>query len=167
MQDAELEYRLKAVVDAYGASPERWPVAERAALERAAAGFDRADWLNEARALDALLDSSRCDGMPAGLAGRIVAAARDTAQDRAGTNVVPMRRTAVRRPASGRLARLPEAALLAASLLAGIWFGGSGVLDSVLTDVELSIATVTETEDEVNFYEALDGFAVTDAGDLL
>ncbi len=50
--------RFKAIVDAYGADPKRWPQAERAAALRFMTRNPlRAEvWLNEARDIDALLD---------------------------------------------------------------------------------------------------------------
>ena len=50
--------RFKAIVDAYGADPLHWPDAERDAALRFLAEDARAQaWLDEARALDALLDA--------------------------------------------------------------------------------------------------------------
>ena len=51
--------RLKQVLAAYGAEPSRWPVEERAALERqlAATGSDDLPDLSEAREVDFLLSS--------------------------------------------------------------------------------------------------------------
>lgn len=52
--------RFKAIVDAYGADPVRWPDAERDAALRFAADDVRARaWLDAARALDGLLDAGR------------------------------------------------------------------------------------------------------------
>jgi hypothetical protein len=53
--------RVRAIIDAYGGDPRRWPLAERAAAEAliAAAPAQFADTLHAARALDALLDSDR------------------------------------------------------------------------------------------------------------
>ena len=50
--------RFKAIVDAYGADPAAWPDAERdAALRFLAADARAGAWLDEARALDDLLDA--------------------------------------------------------------------------------------------------------------
>lgn len=52
--------RFKAIVDAYGADPARWPDAERAAALQFVAGDSRARaWLDAARAVDDLLDAGR------------------------------------------------------------------------------------------------------------
>ncbi len=52
------EERFKAIVDAYGASPERWPEAERiAAIAFMTQNGPAADiWIDEARVTDAMLD---------------------------------------------------------------------------------------------------------------
>ncbi|MGE3143253.1 MAG: hypothetical protein AB7L65_08010 [Hyphomonadaceae bacterium] len=50
--------RFKAILDAYGAAPRRWPEAERAAAEAFAAAHEEcAALLAEARALDGVLDA--------------------------------------------------------------------------------------------------------------
>ncbi len=49
--------RFRAITEAYGAEPGRWPEGERAAALAFAAGHAGADaWLEAARGLDALLD---------------------------------------------------------------------------------------------------------------
>jgi hypothetical protein len=51
--------RLQAVVDAFGANPERWPAAEQSALEVLATGDKAArDIVGEARKLDFMLDQA-------------------------------------------------------------------------------------------------------------
>lgn len=98
--------RFEAIVAAYGAEPERWPAAERAA----AAAFAQAHpevagpLLARERALDRLLDAARQD-VPAGLAGRMMAHAA--------------------RPAGPRL---PDWAGMAAAvaLVAGLGLGWAG-----------------------------------------
>ena len=48
--------RFKAIIDAYGADPVRWPAAERDAALRFLAQDERAEaWLDEARAVDDLM----------------------------------------------------------------------------------------------------------------
>ncbi len=57
MSDMRLE-RLKAIIDAYGAHPARWPEAEReSALACLEAHPDAQVWMAEARALDGLMDT--------------------------------------------------------------------------------------------------------------
>ena len=50
--------RFRAIIDAYGAEPRRWPEAERAAAQAFAERHSQAvaAWLDEARGLDAMLD---------------------------------------------------------------------------------------------------------------
>jgi hypothetical protein len=68
--------RLRALLEAYGAAPERWPDEERAGAEAllarsAAARAQRA----EAEALDRLLDAAPVTAPSAALTGRVLAAA--------------------------------------------------------------------------------------------
>ena len=51
--DAE---RFRAVVESYGANPERWPAQDRQAWEKLVAGAGELAWLDDGRRLDALLD---------------------------------------------------------------------------------------------------------------
>jgi len=84
------EIRLRQILDAYGARPERWPEAERAAARAllASSPAARAAQADAAR-LDALLDAAPAPpAPPAELAARIVAAARPRAR------VVSLRRAA-------------------------------------------------------------------------
>ena len=53
--DAE---RLRAVVESYGANPERWPAGDRQAYEKLVSDAGEPAWLDEARRLDALLDEA-------------------------------------------------------------------------------------------------------------
>ncbi len=68
--------RLRAVLDAYGAAPERWPDGERdAALALVAASPAARALRDDAARLDALLDDDVVESPSAALASRIVAAA--------------------------------------------------------------------------------------------
>ena len=68
--------RLQQLLDAYGAAPERWPHAERAAAERLVAQSDaaRARW-EEAAEVDRLLDALPADSPSPALTARVLAAA--------------------------------------------------------------------------------------------
>ncbi len=127
---AQLE-RLLAVIDAHGADPARWPQTERSGLEDLMRSPGAAGAIAEARALDAVLakspmpDAVELDHLKA----RILASAD-------GRNKLVQRPTMPgtvtnlsdrRKPlATPRLrAAWPAAAALAASLLAGAFFGAS------------------------------------------
>ncbi|MCC7267934.1 MAG: hypothetical protein IT546_11410 [Caulobacteraceae bacterium] len=72
--------RLRALTEAYGGDPARWPAAVRAEGEAALAQWpEPPPWLAEARALDAVLDAYAAPSASAGLARRIVAGAPDLA----------------------------------------------------------------------------------------
>jgi len=169
MQDRDVKLRLNEVLAAYGAAPERWPEDEREQLLAVAGDAEFVAATREARALDRVLDGSGAGGMSEGLAGRILAAAAATPQD-AGDNVVAMvPQAAGPAPRRRGLGHLPEVALLAASLLAGVWIGGTGLVDTTLGEVTLALQTRTQpvSEDELNLYEALQGVDVTEGGGVL
>lgn len=120
--------RLKAVIDAYGGNPERWPETERTELAALASGRpELASMLAEARALDAVLRSA-----PAGDASRLLALGERILTDAgasgggnvaSGGRVMPLQK----RPARPAPYRSPlwAAAALAASLFVGVVLGAS------------------------------------------
>ncbi|MBX3495958.1 MAG: hypothetical protein KF769_06930 [Parvibaculum sp.] len=67
--------RLKEIVDAWGASPSRWPAAERGPAEALLAASSEARGLvAEAQRLDALLDAAPVEAPSAALMARLMAA---------------------------------------------------------------------------------------------
>ena len=50
--------RFRALVESYGANPERWPEEEREAMREVAASGEARAWLNEQRRVDAWLDDA-------------------------------------------------------------------------------------------------------------
>jgi hypothetical protein len=50
--------RFRALVEAYGANPEKWPAEERPTFERFASSAEGRAWLVEQRSVDAWLDAS-------------------------------------------------------------------------------------------------------------
>ena len=67
--------RFAGIVDAYGASPERWPDSERAAAEAlAAASAEARTLLTQAAALDLLLGHAPAEAPSAALFERLIAA---------------------------------------------------------------------------------------------
>jgi hypothetical protein len=73
------DLRFKALLEAYGADVERWPVATRDAARAriAEGGADDAALLREAAALDALLGEAAPTPASSALLGRILASATD------------------------------------------------------------------------------------------
>lgn len=66
--------RIKALTDAYGANPARWPTVERAAAEAFLKATPEARvWLEEAAALDRLLDAAETQKVTRALEDRILA----------------------------------------------------------------------------------------------
>ena len=118
--------RLRALIEAYGAWPDRWPEAERNAALAALAGLPEADAdLRAAQALDAMLDSWRLGPPAAGLGERI--AARAMAQGGPARTRREARSRPAPRPRGGALAWMSSAGLAAAcaaGVLVGVRLGG-------------------------------------------
>jgi hypothetical protein len=121
------QVRLRALLDAYGADPERWPEAERTAAQSLLAGSEaaRAE-LAAAAALDATLDALAEPPAPSpALSARILAAA-PRAPIAAGSRPAGTSRDAARRspraPVAGRVRRSIAAAIpLAAAAGLALW----------------------------------------------
>jgi hypothetical protein len=138
---------LVHLLDVYGADRARWPARERlrytgfigdnAAARRIVA---------EAEALDGLLDMApepdpaRVDA----LAQRIMATATGGARGAARTAPAALPPAVARRAASDRLIDWPAAALLAASLMLGVFAGTSGIAEEPLQ----SLAALTSPESD-------------------
>jgi len=126
---------LTSLLDVYGADKGRWPAADRMRVSAAIASDPRAQKLfAQAEAFDRLLDMAPrvTPDRERALAQRIVAS---VAADQSRlplhppTNVIPL--SIARKPAptaQGRPTRQAAAALLAASLVLGIFVGTSGQL---------------------------------------
>ncbi len=132
--------RVKQIIDAYGASPDRWPASERAeaqALLARDAGLQA--YAREASEVDALLATAQRAPAPAWLAGEILSAAPQ--------------------PVGARLRGMVEmiwprggmwqpAGALAASLAVGLWVGASGLAPAQLTGTS-ETTTASLTDDEI------------------
>lgn len=179
MRLAELT-AFENVLDTFGGDPARWPAERRERFVRlAAADADAARLLREAKALDAVLTKAGGlpAGDTRALAERIAAAVANTApgqpaqprrqaenspaaSDGSSGVVIAWPRTGenVRAPSQAAVASAPRrlssgwrtAALLAASLVVGIFVG---VTDMVPTDVAQIVADATTGTD--NTYQAL------------
>jgi hypothetical protein len=179
MRLAELT-AFENVLDTFGGDPARWPAERRERFVRlAAADADAARLLHEAKALDAVLTKvGRLPVRDTrALADRIAAAVADTAPGQpapsqkqaesspvsgdGGSGVViawPRSGETPRAPSQAAVASAPRrlssgwrtAALLAASLVVGIFVG---VADMVPTDVAQMVADATTGTD--NTYQAL------------
>ena len=80
--------RFEALIDAYGARPERWPASERAAAEAfAASSIEAMAWLDRARRLDEALDAWTMEPAGAVLRERVVAGGPKQHAARRGANV--------------------------------------------------------------------------------
>lgn len=127
----ELLTRLEAALDIWGPRPERWPEAARAELDAFVQEDETARKLvAEALALDRVLALAPEPAGTGALEARILAAAGDLPEPQRGASVPGYSRRLpqpVPRNGSSTLRRhWPEAALLAASLAAGVLIGISG-----------------------------------------
>ncbi len=120
--------RVAALIDAYGASPERWPEAERPqALALLAQSASARELLHEARSLDLLLNMAPVDLPSTALEDRIMAARPGSVAQPALAR--PTRRE-TRPPLFARLwndyrsAAFPTG-MLAASIVLGMGFGSA------------------------------------------
>jgi hypothetical protein len=171
--EIDIDALLKTTLDAYGANPERWPLARRAQLialtqsDPAAASL-----LGEARAVDRLLEVTAVaqrPEVPLDLVARIMTTATNPTDGQGaqipavrsgharGGEVVHLDRTrplqtdAVRtvRPTLSAFKQAgcwPAAAMLAASLLVGVFIGGTGQLSSTVTQLNALLGDSSSVE---------------------
>ncbi|MHA1523253.1 MAG: hypothetical protein ACTSY1_02460 [Alphaproteobacteria bacterium] len=146
--------RLKQVVGAYGAQPSRWPSRDRRALAALAKAQAQTSWMRRAVELDQMLDQGADFGPDIVPTKAILAAVGSTAQSPAAT-VVAIESARFRLSVSQEY--WPWAAVLAASLLIGIWAGANGAVDYLLPDtVGDALMAVNGSEDESNFFGLFD-----------
>lgn len=144
--------RLGEIVEAYGASPARWPEAERSAAEALLAVSSEARMaVEEATRLDALLDMAPLEPPSAALAERLMAA-----RPRAVAPLARPRSEAPRKTERGFLGGLVEAVwpygspaipagALAAALVMGVALGSTSNISVLETNTSVAAATDTET----------------------
>jgi len=156
---------LAGLLDAWGGAPERWPPEARRRIEEIARGEPGAQrLLAEARALDRLLDTGReprADITPArqsALTSRIVAAAMASeltaphaaagapAPVRDERKVVPLKPSQRNLPVPMLRGQWRAAALMAASLLLGVFLGGAINMAPALQDIADAIGISAEFE---------------------
>ncbi len=112
--------RLRDVLAAYGADPKHWPQVDRDELESwFQAGQELADETAQAQALDRLLDSQELTKLPLGAIGRVMAKTADIPQ-------------VLETGATLKTGFIPISALLAASLLFGVYLGLSNTTERFL-----------------------------------
>lgn len=172
--------RLKDVLLAYGGDPVRWPDDERDELLALLRGNAEAGLMrSEQSALDKVLDSPAAPSPSSALRSRILQVAMP--QDEAGT--VPIvsgpvvinlqqrsqeraqTRTQTQSASARRAGRPPvnwqTAALLAASLLIGVWIGAGGTGSSLVSET-LDLASLQSGGDSYNY-----DIGLSDAEELL
>ncbi len=155
--------RFQAIIEAYGANPERWPSAERDRGEAFVANSpEAAQYVAQARLLDDMLDAAPTADASAALLGHVL----DTAprpQTRS-AQVASDQRTIRNRIADVLAFLWPQtgiarpAGLLLASLMVGFFFGFSGA--NVSTDAE------SQNEDLFAYYFGSPEIDDWDLGDV-
>jgi hypothetical protein len=151
MMKTDMTYeRLSRIVDAYGASPARWPADERLAAEAFLAASAEAQALVEdARTLDFLLDKAPVDAPSDALVSRLMAAR---------PRAVPAANAGRSRP--GFLRGLVDAVwpygspafptgALAASIMLGVAFGSTLDISLLTTQSMTDVAVDATTGDEL------------------
>lgn len=148
---------LEVTLDAYGADRARWPEDRRRELAGLIVADPQArEMLRETVAFDRLLDQTSDaarDEVPLALMSRIMSAAQaeggvapGVGETDAGNNVIPLPRRGVKdaksKPAAADTTRglstwreWSAAGMLAASLLLGVYIGGSGLLNTAVNDL--------------------------------
>lgn len=147
---------LSRLLELYGADKNRWPAADRIRLSSFIAIDPRGKAaLAQAAALDRLLDMAPAVSAERerALAERIMAAVAATNPlPSAASNIVPFpapKKTAI--PFLHKQARHAASALLAASLVLGIFAGTSGQLSSTVDYVAVAVG-LSEDESELALY---------------
>lgn len=143
---------LEHLLEVYGAERSRWPARERLRYSHFIAENPQARaLLSEARALDALLDQAPepPQGDMEALTARILAAAgAGEAAKRGNVTVLdPARSRQVRQP-EDRLIGWSAAALLAASLVLGVFAGTAGVISTPFDSPSASASA--ESDEDVS-----------------
>jgi hypothetical protein len=155
MTTAQHMDRLRAVLGAYGADPERWPAADRMVLQSFMAQSVEAQALVAEEAQFDMLLSAAPHGVSAPAVDRSKAALFARLDGELGAAaaapgvVVPFARKAVQ-PAAPAAARgiWKEASVMAASLLVGFFTVSQGLLDgSGLDPAQFSVSSGEEADD--------------------
>jgi hypothetical protein len=152
---------LAELLDIYGADVTRWPAgaANRFAALLQASGEAQKLFM-DAQALDRMLDqaaaipAARTDAVKAKIFAGIAAERAPAARVETPANVVPMSRPRASLPAgkpvTARRSQWPEMAVLAASLMLGVFAGAYGVLDAA----GVSLPGVTDDAESYDVSEA-------------
>lgn len=140
--------RLREIVEAYGASPARWPQAERSMAEALASSSEEARTLvAEAARFDALLDMAPAEAPSAALTERLMAA-----RPRAVTPLAPVQHEAGKGFLRGLFdaiwpygSAVFPAGTLAAALVMGVALGSASDISLSVSGTAVTASTETET----------------------
>ena len=142
--------RLKSVLASYGANPSRWPDDERDELLSLLRGNEVAGRLRgEHHALDRALDSAKIRPPSDALRSNILKIAVPAIKTGQGGEVLPFPKPD-RDRAGHSFLNWPTAAVLAASLLIGVWIG-AGDIGGTLISETLDIASLENYSDAYTY----------------
>lgn len=194
MQPSDIEV-LERLLSIYGADRDRWPAAERLQMAPLLAGDAQARrMLREAQALDRLLDlapavaSSRQPELMDRIASIAATQRRQALSETVSEDATmrepirfevasriaraPAAMLQKRRPMlppgaslSGRGRAMPAAALLAASLLVGVFAGWSQVIGGMLGDSTVEVSSASEPTSSTDLQHLVFGDDTADAGE--
>jgi hypothetical protein len=163
---SELEPQLlAALIDAYGADPSRWPSDDADLLSRMALDQSLSEKMQEARELDLLLDQAPQPDAPAGAIERLLARVDREEQQSAASNVVAISKARASRPHPiGRQTMFgrPSYALMAASLLLGLYLGQADFVNDVVGAAIGFEDSQTALFDEPLYWLSLDAGSFTE-----
>ncbi len=154
--------RLKSVLEAYGANPDRWPDDERDELLAVLRGNAEAGGQQDReQALDAVLNNVKVSLPSHALRNNILKITTPAAPAEMEAKVVPFHKPELTRHAIRPMLSWQTAALLAASLLIGVWIG-AGEIGGTLVSESLDIASLQSGTDAYSF-----DIGLSEAEDLL
>jgi len=149
--------RFRAILEAYGATPARWPDAERqAALDFAAMHPEAEAWLAEACELDLLFEAVKTADH---LHAEADQTAFETALERFAVTAAMPTNVVALRPAA--MQKIPETRRVSRELLWGAGIGLAACLAGALFGVNLSLMSLSD----VRVTSVLEQVAMIDGGD--
>ncbi len=157
---------LAEIISIYGVDPGKWPAEYAKRYETAGEDVQVGALLRQEEALDRLLDALPGAPVPDGAIDRLLARVGDEAKVTDDSVVVPFApptRRSGYADGSGVHSRLrPAAALLAASLLVGVYVGQSDLLSSTTGSFFTTIDSSSDVVEEAFYWLSLDESILTE-----
>lgn len=151
MSEMRLE-RLKAIIEAYGAQPARWPEAERDAAQACLAAHPQAQaWLAEARALDGLMETLKAADQARADADQSLF---EAAVERFAAEFAPLSNVVI-------FPRPPHRAPVSRPVVWGVGIAAAACLAGAVLGVNLSLMSLSD----LRVASVLEQVAMIDGGD--